>query len=206
MKLLEDLFDQTMKTFRLEKEQLKTKSEFNFDTYDQRGFESVRGVFRFSNAAAEKGFTDFAFVAGEGLADLEAKKDGERWFIEVKTLVVQLKERTINVGSGTEVLVVDKFQPDSNKISDYVEIVSRQIAANLVGKARNQLSNTVKQKGEAKKMIALVINLFGADFLGVENLKAIHARLGGRLEGWELDYLEGVDALAFLTSTLYIFT
>src|SRR6266478_3294032 len=50
MKVLEDLFARTMKTFGLSKEELKVKPNFNFDVYDMTGFESTRAVFRLANA------------------------------------------------------------------------------------------------------------------------------------------------------------
>ncbi len=164
MERLEDLFARTMRTFGLSKEELKAQAEFNFDVYDMRGFESVRGVFRLANALSEIGFTKFEFLKGEGLADLTAIKDGQRWFIEVKTLVLQTKAEEIDVNGTMEVLEVDKFQPASRSIAEYADTVSKQVAGNLIEKARKQLLETVEKQGEAKKMVGIVLNLFAADF------------------------------------------
>jgi len=151
---LEEFFAKTMGTFGLSKEELKAKADFNFGVYDMKGFESVRGVFRLANALSENGFTQFAFLKGKGLADLKAVKDAQEWLIEVKTLVLQTKPHEFKTNGPIAVLPVDKFQPENNRIEDYVEKVSMQIAGNLVEKARQQLIDTVKKEGEAllKKM------------------------------------------------------
>lgn len=206
MRGLEELFARTMKTFGLSKEELKAEAEFNFDVYDMRGFESVRAVFRLANALSGVGFTQLAFLKGNGLSDLTAIKDGHRWFIEVKTLVLQTKPEEFDVNGTIESLEVDKFQPKTCSITEYVERVSRQIAGNLIEKARQQLIETVKKEGEAKKMVGLVVNLFAGDFfLDADNLNQVYARLHGNWAGWEKNYLADLDALAFLTSQLYLF-
>jgi hypothetical protein len=152
MRRLEEFFANTMKTFGVSKERLKAKAGFNFDVYDPIGFESVRPAFRIANSLSEAGFTQFAFLQGEGLADLTAMRDGQRWFIEVKTLVLQTKPREFrSIYGKKDILPVDKFQPDTNSVEDYVERVSRQIAGNLIGKARQQLIDTVEKQGEGKK-------------------------------------------------------
>lgn len=204
---LEGLFATTIKTFGLSKEELKAQADFNFDVYDMTGFESVRAVFRLANALSQVGFTEFAFVRGKGLCDLKATKSDQPWFIEVKTLVLQTKSRESNVNGATEILAVDKFQPKTSSIADYVETISKQITGNLIGKARTQLMETAKQEGEAKKMVALVLNLFAADFfLDRDNLSAVYTRLRGELgEEWAKNYLADVDRLAFLTNQLYVF-
>ena len=203
MGLLEELFCRTMGTFGLSKEELKTNSEFNFDAYGMTGFESVRAVFRLANALSEVGFTQFAFLRGTGLADLEAMENGHRWFIEVKTLVLQTKPPTF-AAQGAEILRVDKFQPNTNRIEEYVETVSRQITGNLIEKARQQLIETLKKKGKAKRMVGLVVNLLAADFLD-ENLDQVHARLCGKFPGWEKNYLTDLDAVVFFTGRLHLF-
>ena len=207
MRRLEEFFANTMKTFGVSKEGLKAKAEFNFDVHNPIGFESVRAVFRIANSLSEAGFTQFAFLQGEGLADLTAMRDGQRWFIEVKTLVLQTKPREFrSIYGTTDILPVDKFQPDTNSVEDYVERVSRQIAGNLIGKARQQLIDTVEKQGEGKKMIGLVVNLFAAGFfMDTGNMEALYKRLLGKCEGWEKNYLVDVDALAFLTGELYLF-
>lgn len=203
---LEELFARTMKTFGLSKEELKAKAEFNFDVYDMKGFESVRAVFRLAYALSEVGFTQFALLEGKGLSDLTAMKDGQRWFIEVKVLVLQTKPQEFEVNGTTEILRVDKFQPKTCSIAEYVERVSRQIAGNPIEKARQQLIETVKKQGEAKKMVGLVLNLFAGDFfLDAENLGQVYDRLRGKWTSWEKNYLADLDALAFLTSQLYLF-
>jgi hypothetical protein len=206
MNRLEEIFARTIKTFGTSKEELKAKAEFNFDVYDMKGFESVRAVFRLANALSEVGFTKFEFLKGKGLADLAATWDGQRWFIEVKTLVLQTKPKEFAVDGTTETLEVDKFQPESCSSTEYAERVSKQVAGNLIGKARQQLLDTVEKHGDAKKMVGLVLNLFAADLLlDADNLCQIDARLRGKFTGWEKNYLTDVDALAFLTSELYVF-
>src|SRR5258708_31395656 len=127
MSRLEEMFARTMKTFGLSKEELKARAEFNFDVYDMKGFESVRAVFRLANALSEVDFTQFAFLKGKGLADLSAIKDGKPWFIEVKALVLQTKPEEFEFNGTAEILRVDKFQPKSRRIEEYVETVTRQI-------------------------------------------------------------------------------
>ncbi len=203
---LEALFARTMKTFGLPKEGLKAKSEFNFDVYDMEGFESVRAVFRVANSLSDVGFTQFHFLGGTGLADLGAAKNGQQWFIEVKTVVLQTKPQVIEFGGKSETLIVDKFQPASRNIAEYVETVSKLLAGNHIQKARTQLLNTVKQLGAAKKMAAISVNLFAAPFfLDCANLDEVVARLCGKRSGWEIDYLSEIDALAFLTDRLRLF-
>ncbi len=203
---LEDLFSKTMGIFGLSKEELGVKTGFNFNAYDMAGFESVRAVFRVAIALSEVGFTQFRFLGGTGLADLGAAKNGQQWFIEVKTLVLQTKPQEIEFGGKTDTLIVDRFQPSSRSIAEYVETVSKLIAGNHIQKARKQLLNTVKQLGAAKKMTAIAVNLFAAPFfLDCENLKEVVARLRGRRSGWEIDYLSEIDALAFLTDHLHLF-
>jgi hypothetical protein len=184
----------------------EAKAHFNFDVYDPEGFESVRGVFRIANALSEVGFTEFVLLGGTGLADLKATKDSQRWYIEVKTLVLQTKRHKFKTNGAIIVLPVDKFQPDTNRIDDYVETVSRQIVGNDIEKARKQLISTVEKQGEGKKMIALVVNLFAAGFfLDAGNMENINARLRGKFNGWEKDYLVDIDALASLTDKIYLF-
>lgn len=203
---LENLFSRTMAIFGLSKEELGARAGFNFNVYDMEGFESVRAVFRVASALSEVGFTQFRFLGGTGLADLGATKNGQQWFIEVKTVVLQTKPQVIEFGGKTETLIVDKCQPASRNVAEYVETVSKLIAGNHIQKARMQLLNTVKQLGAAKKMAAIAVNLFAAPFfLDCENLKEVVARLRGRRSGWEIDYLSEIDALAFLTDHLHLF-
>jgi predicted flavoprotein YhiN len=103
-------------------------------------------------------------LGGTGLADLGATKNGQQWFIEVKTLVLQTKPQEIEFGGKTQTLIADKFQPASRNIAEYVETVSKLIAGNHIQKARKQLLNTVKELGSAKKMAAIALNLFAAPF------------------------------------------
>ncbi len=203
---LEDLFSRTMGIFGLSKEDLGVKAGFNFNAYDMDGFESVRAVFRVAIALSDVGFTQFRFLGGTGLADLGATENGQQWFIEVKTLVLQTKPQEIEFGGKTQALIVDKFQAASRNIAEYVETVSKVIAGNHIQKARKQLLNTVKELGAAKKMAAIALNLFAAPFfLDCENLKEVVGRLRGRRSGWEVDYLSEIDALAFLTDHLHVF-
>jgi len=203
---LENLFSGAMAIFGLTKEELGARAAFNFGVYDMEGFESVRAVFRVAVALSREGFTGFRFLGGTGLADLGATKNGQQWFIEVKTVVLQTKPQTIEFGGRTETLIVDKFQPASRNVSEYVETVSKLIAGNHIQKARTQLQNTVKQLGAAKKMIAIVVNLFAASlFLDCANLDEVVARLRGKRSLWEIDYLSGIDAFAFLTDHLHLF-
>ncbi len=112
----------------------------------------------------------------------------------------------IEFGGTTETLIVDKFQPASRSIAEYVETVSKLIAGNHIQKARTQLLNTVKHLGAAKKMAAIAMNLFAAPFfMDCENLKEVVTRLRGRRSGWEIDYLSEIDALAILTDHLHLF-
>jgi hypothetical protein len=161
---LEALFSRTLGIFGLSKGDLGVKAGFNFNAYDMDGFESVRAVFRVAIAFSEVGFTQFRFLGGTGLADLGATKNGQQWFIEVKTLVLQTKPQEIEFGGKTQTLIADKFQPASRNIAEYVETVSKLIAGNHIQKARKQLLNTVKELGSAKKMAAIALNLFAAPF------------------------------------------
>jgi hypothetical protein len=203
---LEELFAVTLKIFGLSKEELKAQAHFNFDVYDMEGFESTRAVFRLAKALNEVGFEEFAFLRGKGLADLKASKESQPWFIEVKTLVFQSRPKEFKANGSTEIFQVDKFQPESCNIEEYVEKVCRQIVGNVIGKAGQQLLDTVKKEGEARKMVGLVVNLFAGDFyLQDENLSDIYSRLCGKFTGWEKNYLADIDALAFLTGQLYMF-
>jgi hypothetical protein len=205
MGALEMLFIRAMEIFGLSQEALKAQAGFNFDVYDVGGFESVRAVLRVASALSEAGFSQFKFLRGMGLADLEATKEGQRWFIEVKTLILQTKEQAITVNGKPEILIVDKFQPRSHKIEDYVETVSRLLAGNHIQKASDQLRKTVMKLGDAKKMTAIAVNLLAAGFfLDCGNLSEVEARLRGKRDGWDLDYLSDLDALAFLTDQPYI--
>lgn len=204
---LEELFAKAMKTFGLSKEQLKVQADFNFDVFEMTGFESARGVFRLANALAKDAvFAQLAFLRGKGLCDLTAMRDGQRWFIEVKTLILQTKAQKFPVNGATEILYVDKFQPATNSIADYVETVTKQIAGNLIEKARQQLIDTANKLGEGRKMVAVVVNLFAADvFLDGDNLAEVYAKLCGKSHGWDKNYLADLDYLAFLTDKLYLF-
>jgi len=140
------------------------------------------------------------------VADLVARKGGERWFIEVKTLVLQTKPQVITLGGKTETLVVDKFQPESRSIADYVETVARLLAGNHVQKTRTQLLKTVELLGSGKKMAAIAVNLFAAQFfLDCGNLIEIVAKLRGNGKGWQTNYLSAIDGTVFLTDRLHLF-
>lgn len=207
MDLLEQMFKRALQNFSLSRDEVKRECGFNFDAYDMTGFESVRGVFRMVNALSERGFAEFAFIQGKGLADLQANKSSERWFIEVKTLVLQTKPHEIEFNGKKEILTVDKLQPKSNNIGEYVESATKLIAGNHIEKARNQLLNTIQKLGSAKTMVALAVNLFAADFfLDTDNLSEVVEKLRGKREGWGKDYLSPVDELAFLTDVLHVFS
>lgn len=206
MRRLEDIFAKTMKTFGLSREELKGRAEFNFDIYEPRNFESQRGVFRFANALCKEGFKDFVLL-GPGLADFMTKKDGQLWFVEVKTLVLQTKPQEFEVDGVRETFTVDKFQPESRNSADYVETVSSLVAIKHMEEARGQLRRTVEKMGPGNKMAAIVVNLFAADcFLDAGNLGQVEARLHGKSGGkWQINYLADIDALSFLTNQLYLF-
>ena len=203
---LEQLFSRTMETFGLSKEDLKRKAEFNFDVYDIRNFESVRAVFRFANALSEVGFTNFVLIVAQGLADFMATRGGQRWFVEVKALVLQTKPQEFEIAGKIGTFTVDKFQPESRNTADYVENVSRLLARRHVPDARQQLLRTVEKMGAGKKMAAIVVNLFLVDFIDPDCLRLVETRLSGKAGGeWGINYLADIDALVFLTNQLYPF-
>jgi len=111
----------------------------------------------------------------------------------------------VTLGGKTETLVVDKFQPESRNIADYVETVSRLLAGNHIQKARIQLLKTVGQFGPGKKLAAIAVNLFAAQFfLDCGNLVEIVARLRGNRKGWQTNYLSDINGMVFLTDHLHI--
>ncbi len=172
-----------METFGLSKEDLKRKAEFNFDVYDIRNFESVRAVFRFANALSEVGFTNFVLIVAQGLADFMATRGGQRWFVEVKALVLQTKPQEFEIAGKIGTFTVDKFQPESRNTADYVENVSRLLARRHVPDARQQLLRTVEKMGAGKKMAAIVVNLFLVDFIDPDCLRLVETRLSGKAVG-----------------------
>lgn len=204
MNLLEGFFEKGLKILGKSKEELRARSEFNFDKYNPQNFESARAVLRIAIALSQNGFTNIRLIDGDGLADLRAEGGGETWFIEVKTLILQLKVEEFDFEGKKFRLEVDKFQPESSNVAEYVDTFSRWVA-DRVQKGRSQLQATKAKLGPGKTMIAVVANWFNADyFLDEESVRGAWARLQGAFEGWEKNYLDGIDAFAVLTGELRV--
>jgi len=126
--------------------------------------------------------------------------------IEVKAVVLQTKPQVIEFGGKTETLTVDKFQPASPSVEEYVETVSRLIAGNHIQKARTRLLSTVKDLGAGKKMAAIAVNLFAAPFFpGCANLEEVVARLRGKRSPGKLTTWQGSTHWLFLLTTFICF-
>ena len=205
MTLLEGMFTGGLAVLDVPQEALQRRPEFNLGRYNLENFESARGILRLVVALSKEGFSEIRLLDGPGLADLRAKRDGVDWYVEAKTLILQTKTLRRQFEGREYELVVDKFQPRSCNIAEYIQNLTRALASEEIPKARAQLLNTEEELGQGRKMAAIVVNWFAADvFLEEGHLREVYIRLRGKANGWEKDYLAEIDALAFLTNRLFV--
>ena len=191
MERLETLFSRSLEILGIPKEELQDSLEFNLKSYDIRNFESTRGLLRFIVRLPSLGYSRIRILTGKGLADLEFYSERQRWFAEVKTPTLQYGVR--------EGLTVDKHQPESCNIAEYVDNVTRFLADGRVSRARKHLCSTREQLGPAETMIGIVLNWLAAGFfLEIAHINDIYESLRGRRPNWEHDYLQDIDCMAFL--------
>lgn len=170
----EKILESGLSNFGLSKEQLKKRSEFNFDSADPKILESGIAIFRVAEALRIRGFCDLELItpqSGMQGADILGTKDGIRVCVEVKTITKQSK--------GREGLFLE----------DQLYEKAREVAT----KAATQLVLSAKALRCEVTILAYVVNWFDqAILLTQEEYQQIVDKLEQHGEVRSLDGIDGV--------------
>lgn len=174
----ETVFAEALKALGMNKESLRAKPEFNFDSGDICNLEAGIATLRVANALHLMGHTAITLikppknVAG---ADLVSKKGGKKVCFEVKALTKQ--------GTGGE----QKFLEDQlyDKVFD------------VVGKAKRQLAASAAELKCDLQIVVFVVNWFSQTiYLNESNYLATVKRLE---QEQEQTLLKGINGVLFVT-------
>lgn len=174
----EILFANVLAVLGLTKEQLRARTEFNFDSGNAANLEGGVAILRTVEALRLRGFTDIALVTpfkGEQGADIIATRAGIRVCLEVKAVTKQSRGRD-------GLFFEDQLY---EKVREHTEKASRQLAISA-----ERLNCRVK-------LLAYVVNWFDQSiFLG----EADYQQIVNKLEKHgEVESLNGVDGVLFVT-------
>jgi hypothetical protein len=120
----EALFTSALKVLGIQKEQLKGRSEFNFDSGNAANLEGGIAMLRVVEALRLSGFSGIALVSpanGEQGADLTCTKASARICLEVKTVTKQSR------GRGGLFLEEQLYE----RLREHAEKAARQLALQL---------------------------------------------------------------------------
>ena len=174
----ETLFLNVLSVLKLTKEQLKKRSEFNFDSGDAANMEGGIAMLRVVEALRLAGFTDIQLVQprkGEQGADIVCNKAGISVCLEVKAVTKQSRGRD---GLFFEEQLYEK-------VREHAEKASRQLAA------------SAELLGSEVKLLAYVVNWFDQS---IYLDQSDYQRIVDKLERHgEVESLKGVDGVLFVT-------
>lgn len=146
MQKLERIFQRGMEAFALSKEELRARSEFNFDaSLNKENFEAFRGVLR-AGAALKQGcyFETLELVKGHKPGDVLCRRDGNISAMEVKTWVYM----------GTDWI--------GGNLSPQKEKKRRQLVQKLqdewIPKAKTQLHTLATNHNCSSRILMVVLN------------------------------------------------
>ena len=174
----EKVFASALDALRLDKEALRSRSEFKFDSGDAANLESGVAILRVVEALRLDNFLGIALVApikDVASADLTCEKNGERICLEVKTITKQ------SVGRA-DLSLEDQL---------YEKILEN------ISKARKQLEATALEWQCSVKIFACVLNWFEQSiYLTQTDYQLIVNRLE---RDQEQESLNGIDGVLFVT-------
>lgn len=174
----ETLFTNTLSMLAISKEQLKGRSEFNFDSGDAANLEGGIAILRVVEALRLRGFTEIALVKpqrGKPGADIVCCHAGLRICLEVKSVTKQ--------STGREGLFLEDQLYE--KIREHTEKAAKQLAA------------SAEHLGCDIKILAVVINWFEQSiYLGASDYQQIVNQLE---QHGDVESLKGVDGVLFIT-------
>lgn len=174
----EEIFRSALDTLKLEKEALKSRSEFDFGRATPANLESGIAVLRAVAALRLQQFSGIALLDPPG-ADLICEKNGRTVCCEVKSITKQSSPRA-------GFFFADQL---------YVKILEN------IGHARKQLETTAAKLGGTMTMFVCVSNWFDqAIYLTEQDYQYVVNRLErDKLEGDDnyLESLKGIDAVLF---------
>jgi len=174
----EILFANVLNVLAITKEQLKSRSEFNFDSGDAGNLEGGIAILRVVEALRLRGFSDIALVLprkGEQGADVTCMKAGARVCLEVKAITKQSRGRK------------DFFFDEQlyEKVREHAE------------KAARQLAHSSETLCCEVKLLAYVVNWFAQSIYLVES---DYQQIVNKLEQHgEVESLIGIDGVLFIT-------
>jgi hypothetical protein len=176
----EEVFRSALDTLKLEKQVLKSRSEFDFSHATPANLESAIAVLRAVTALRKQQFSGIALLDPPG-ADLKCERDGRTVCCEVKSITKQSSPRK-------GFFIADQL---------YEKILEN------IGHARKQLEATASKLGRAVTMFVCVSNWFDqAIYLTEQDYQYIVNRLEkDKLEGEDnyLESLKSIDAVFFVT-------
>jgi hypothetical protein len=174
----EILFANVLGALDLTKEQLRARTEFNFDSGNAANLEGSVAILRAVEALRLRKFTDLALVAprkGEQGADITATREGIRVCVEVKAVTKQSR------GRGGLFLQDQPYE----KVREYAEKASRQLAISA-----ERLNCRVKLLAYVVNWFEQSIYLSEADYQQIVNKLEKHG---------EVESLNGIDGVLFIT-------
>ncbi|HTC56039.1 MAG TPA: hypothetical protein VK706_06475 [Candidatus Sulfotelmatobacter sp.] len=174
----EKIFQSALQTLGLKPEELRSRSEFRFDSGNAANLEGGIAILRVVEALRLENFLDIALVKtkkGKPGADITCEKEGQKICLEVKAITKQ--------SSGRAGLFLE-------------DQLYEKILENLP-KARMQLDATASELQCSLKFFTCVLNWFDQSiYLGQSQYQQIVDRLerDGNQES-----LKGVDGILFVT-------
>jgi len=174
----ESLFDSALKVLGISREQLKTSSEFNLNSYNPENLEGFLGLLRGVVVLAEEGYTHIKLLNAPSEADVLCERRGSKTCVEVKTISYEWKR----VSSR-------RLQLESTLVQKLNDILPT---------ARRQLSRTKSSYACNDTMFIAVVNWLGhSAVLDQRNYQTVVNRLES--ETPHLNKLKGVDWVVFVT-------
>jgi hypothetical protein len=174
----ENLLSAGLKNLSLSKEDLKKRSEFNFDSGNAANLEAGIAMLRVTEALRLRGFSEMRLVRpsqGQLSADIICTKNGHRVCCEVKAITKQSAGRK-------GLFLEDQF---------YVKLLE------YICKARNQLEATASRLQCTVKIFVSVVNWFSQS---IHLSEADYQQVVNRLEkDQDQQSLEGIDGVLFVT-------
>ncbi len=174
----EALFESVLNSLSATREQLKARTEFNFDSCDAANLEGGVAILRVVQALRLRGFVDLTLVTprkGEEGADVTARVKDIRVCVEVKAVTNQSRGRN---GLFFEDQLYEKVRMHAEK-------ASRQLAA------------SAKLLNCSVKLVAYVVNWFAPS---IYLAQSDYQRIVNKLEKHgAVESLQGIDGVLFIT-------
>ncbi|HKF46114.1 MAG TPA: hypothetical protein VKB38_02070 [Terracidiphilus sp.] len=173
----ERIFESGVSNFGLSKEQLKRRTEFNFDSGVPASLEAGIAIFRVAEVLRKSGFSGLKLITpkeGEQGADIACKKNGIRVCVEVKTVT---KQSAGQKGQFLEEQLYEKVRSFATKAAAQLKVSAHVLKCEV-------------------KLVAFVVNWFDHTiFLTQHNLQEIVNKLE---EHGGVRSIDGIDGVWFI--------